>query len=232
MKLGIFTDSHYSSAEVTCNNRYNRESLRKIREAFDYFKDAKCDLVICLGDLTDCEKKHDREVMNLQKISDVIKEYEIRTLVLMGNHDAFSFEEDEFYGILGEKCRPENICIEEKNLIFIDACYFKNGKHYKPGDSDWTDTFYPNASEFRQYLLTLSGDTFIFMHQNIDPAIHVSHRLFNTGELFDMIDRSKKVRAVYQGHYHPGQRSEYNGIQYIAFPAMCENENAYYVIDL
>ena len=33
MKLGIFTDSHYSSQEVTCGNRYNSRSLEKIRKA-------------------------------------------------------------------------------------------------------------------------------------------------------------------------------------------------------
>lgn len=231
MKIGIFTDSHYSSAKLTCDKRYNSESLRKIREAFDYFLKENCNLVICLGDLTDCEKGHDQEIANLKKISNVIKEYSIKTFVLMGNHDAFSFEEDEFYSILGENCRPQNICLEGKNLVFIDACYFKNGKHYKPGDSDWTDTFYPEAEQLKEYLSMLSGDTFLFMHQNIDPAIHVSHRLFNSGELFDMIDRCQKVCGVYQGHYHPGAKSEYNGIQYITFPAMCENEGAYYILE-
>ena len=33
MKIGIFTDSHFSSAEVTCGNRYNSRSLEKIRRA-------------------------------------------------------------------------------------------------------------------------------------------------------------------------------------------------------
>ena len=53
MKVGIFTDSHFSSAEVTCNNRYNNKSLQKIKRAYEYYDKEKCDMVICLGDLID-----------------------------------------------------------------------------------------------------------------------------------------------------------------------------------
>ena len=58
MKIGLFSDSHYSSAEVTCQRRFNNQSLRKIREAMAAFQD--CDLVISLGDLTDVEHTTDR----------------------------------------------------------------------------------------------------------------------------------------------------------------------------
>lgn len=231
MKLGIFTDSHYSTEKITCNKRYNSESLQKIREAFEYFQMQNCDLVICLGDLIDREKEHEQEIINLHKVADLIKEYRLEIVVIMGNHDAFSFEKDEFYGILGENCRPVNCCIEGKSLLFIDACYFKSGKHYGPGDKDWTDTFYPDSTKLQQDLSEVKDEAYLFMHQNIDPILPENHKLFNAKELFDIIEQSKKVRAVYQGHYHPGKSSEYNGIEYITYPAMCENHNAYYIVE-
>lgn len=55
MKLGIFTDSYYSTAEVTCGKRYNNKSLEKIQEAYKHFQTEKCDFVICLGDFIDKE---------------------------------------------------------------------------------------------------------------------------------------------------------------------------------
>ena len=73
MKLGIFTDSHYSSQEITCGNRYNSRSLEKIKQAYCYFEEEKCDLVICLGDLTDKESTHEKEVENLSKIAQLIR---------------------------------------------------------------------------------------------------------------------------------------------------------------
>ena len=171
MKMGLFTDSHYSSAEMTCGNRYNSKSLYKIKKAFEYFQNEKCDLVVCLGDLIDKEDDHKKEVKNLKEIRDVMNEFDIRTFVIMGNHDGFAFEKSEFYQILGEKFTPAFLSVKDKNLVFIDTCYFKNGDHYKPGDTDWTDTYFPYIEELKKQLSGISGSTFIFMHQNIDPNI-------------------------------------------------------------
>ena len=97
MKIGIFTDSHYSSAELTCGCRYNNQSLRKIKEAYDSFAKEKCDLVVCLGDLIDKENDKESEVKHLKEIADVINSYTMKTIVLMGNHDCFCFDREEFY---------------------------------------------------------------------------------------------------------------------------------------
>lgn len=189
MKIGIFTDSHYSSQEITCGNRYNNKSLQKIKQAYDVFETEKCELVICLGDLIDKENSHTREIENLKEVAQIIKVSNIPSICVMGNHDAFAFEVDEFYGILGDDCVPKDISIDNKNLLFLDACFFKSGAHYKPGDSDWTDTYYPDAVALENKLFDIVGDTYIFMHQNIDPAIHKSHRLYNADELCEIIEK-------------------------------------------
>lgn len=232
MKLGIFTDSHFSSAEITCCNRHNNESFRKIKQAYEYFNDEKCDMVICLGDLIDKEDNHIKEIDNLKKLSEIMLSYEFKSYVILGNHDAFEFDADEFYSIIGEQFRPKNVHTDGKNLVFLDACYFKSGMHYKRGDSDWTDTYYPMTDELEILLAGISGDVYIFMHQNVDQLIRDDHRVSNADELRSIFANSKKVRAVYQGHYHPGFSSECDGIRYVTYPAMCENEDAYYIIEI
>ncbi len=231
MRLGIFTDSHYSSQEVTCGNRYNNKSLIKIQQAYRYFEQNKCDLVICLGDLIDKEPSHEKEVENLKEVANIIKESPIKTVCLMGNHDAFAFTEVEFYAILGD-CKPEPIKVANKKLLFLDACCFKNGNHYLPGDSDWKDTFYPYVDDLKKQINEASGDVYIFMHQNIDPNIREDHRLHNYETINNILMQSGKVKTAYQGHYHKGNKSIHNGIQYVTFPAMCENEKAYFVEEL
>ena len=42
--------------------------------------------------------------------------------------------------------------------------------------------------------------------------------------MFTIVRESGAVKAVYQGHFHPGCRSEYDGVSYITLPAMCEGE--------
>lgn len=232
MKIGLFADSHYSSAALTCGCRYNRKSLQKIKSAFEAFAKEKCDLVICLGDLIDHEKKHSDEILHLQEIADIIKRYAIKTVVIMGNHDAFSFTEEEFYIILGEDCKPKTLSVAGKTLLFADACYYKNGDHYRVGDDDWTNTYVPDLKSLEEKLSSSVGDCYVFMHQNVDAAIREDHRIFNDVEFREVIEKSGKVKGVYQGHYHAGNYSKLNGIKYITLPAMCERKNAYFVVEI
>ena len=231
MKLGLFTDPHYSSRTLSCGVRYNSRSLDKIRKAYTHFAANGCELVICLGDLIDTEDSIDKIRQNLKCIAEVIRASGIPTYCLRGNHDAFLLEYGEFYSILGG-CEPRDVELDGKHLIFADACYFKDGRRYSPGDTDWTDTFYPFAKELAAKLECVTGDAYVFMHQNIDPSAPPDHRLANADEMFDVINRSGAARAVFQGHYHKGCTSQYGGVKYITLPAVCEHENAYFIYDI
>ena len=232
MKIGIFTDPHYSSQEITCQKRYNSRSLQKIRDAYEEFARCGCETVICLGDLIDREADHDAEIRNLREIAKVIQAFPMRTIIVMGNHDAFCFTSDEFYGILGDDCRPKPIQTEKTRLLFLDACHFTSGRHYAPGDTDWTDTCFPETDLLRKELSLAETDVCILMHQNIDPCIRADHCLSNAEEVRQILEASGRVRKVLQGHYHPGIQSGKRGIHYITLPAMCENDHAYYTITL
>lgn len=232
MRIGMWSDSHYSTALITCGKRYNSASLEKIKAAMADFRAQGCDLVLCLGDVIDRETSHEQEIRNLQEVAAVLDEAGLPVICLMGNHDAFSFTPEEFYAILGESRAPRLIQQEGLNLLFIDACHFKTGVHYAPGDSDWTDTYYPYEEQLRQTLNSLTGDIYLFMHQNVDPGIRADHRLSNDDAIRAIIETSGKVRTVYQGHYHPGYQSENHGIPYITLPAMCEGDDRITIIDL
>lgn len=231
MKIGIFTDSHYSSQEITCGNRYNSKSLSKIKDAYRFFESQKCDLILCLGDLIDREISHSQEIANLKEIAGVINRSPIKTVCVMGNHDAFAFTESEFYEILSG-CKPKTIQQNHKTLLFLDTCYFRNGSHYQPGDTDWTDTYYPHVEDLQQSLNASCGDVSVFLHQNLDPSIRSDHRVYNAEAINVLLQKSGKVKTVFQGHYHPGDTHVHNGIRYVTFPAMCEQENAYFIEEI
>lgn len=233
MKIGIFTDSHYSSAELTCGKRYNSRSLGKIKEAMTYFEKEKCNLAICLGDLIDHEDSKAKVIHNLSQIAEVFHAAPFRTFVLMGNHDGFSLTEDEFYSVLGESSRPVSINTEESRLIFVDACYYDTGVHYSPElSSDWTNTFFPHTEWLKKELDAAEKSACLFMHQNIDPAVRKDHCLHNAEEIRNVLELSGKVKNVYQGHYHPGNKNYQNGVSYVTFPAMCELDGARFIIEI
>jgi len=229
MKLGIFTDSHYSSAALTCGRRYNSRSLDKIRAALAEFARAGCAMAVCLGDLIDREDDHAKETANLRAVAEVIAASGMRVIAVMGNHDGFCFTPDEFYAILGEACRPCTIAAEGKTLLFADACHYAAGGHYCPdGSHDWTDTFLPE-SELTALAdaVRAAGEAHVFLHQNVDEEIRADHRVANAAAARAILD-APNVRGVYQGHYHPGHE---NG-KYHTFPAMCERDGAAFVVEI
>ena len=231
MRIGIFSDPHYSSQKITCGKRYNSRSLEKIQKAYGHFEDEGCDLVVCLGDLIDKESSVDIELENLRKISAIMKSCPSPTVCLMGNHDAFALSAEQFYTTLGIE-PPSDMYIDGKALIFLDACFFSDGASYAPGDTDWTDAFLPNEDGLKEKLCRIDGNSYLFIHQNIDPSISEDHRISNSGSVLEIINQSHTVKAVFQGHYHPGARSSHDGVEYIALPAMCENEAAFFIYDI
>ena len=230
MKIGLFTDAHYSSQELTCGKRRNRLSLGKLREAYAFFAGQGCGLCISLGDLIDKNDSHAADVRHLEEIGEVIASSGIETLCVMGNHDAFTFRKEEYYRILGG-CEPADRTVDGLRLIFADTCYFQNGERYTPAGGDWTDCFLPEEAAFLSALSGSETPAVVFLHHNIDPAVPQDHRLFNADALFRGIGGSNKVKTVFQGHYHPGMRSRYGDVRYVTLPAVCENDHAYFVFD-
>lgn len=227
MNIGIFTDSHYSSAEITCGCRYNSRSLDKIREAYRIFAEAGCEMVLCLGDLTDTEKTYEAECENLRACAAVIDASGIPTLCVMGNHDAFVFTEEAFYALIGEPHRPHTVTLGAVTLLFLDACHASDGRHYQPGgDFHWTDTCYPHTDALREQLQACTGEVWVCMHQNIDPAIREDHRLSNAAQIRDILSEFPSVTHVLQGHYHAGNDNTDGGIRYLTLPALCERDTA------
>jgi len=233
MKIGLFTDSHYSSAKITCGRRYNSRSLAKIEQAMCCFQKENCELVICLGDLIDREDEQKKVLSNLHEVAEVFHRYNLPLICLMGNHDAFTLTQKAFYGVLGEECRPRPIRTESRTLLFLDCCYTSDGAHYKPeGFHDWTDTFLPQPQELKRTLEECDTPVCLFMHQNVSPGIRSDHCLTNAWAVRKLVVESGKVEKVFQGHYHPGQKESSHGIEYITFPAMCEQEEAWFILEL
>ena len=147
MKIGLFTDAHYSYQELTCGKRRNRLSLGKLREGYAFFAEQNCGLCISLGDLIDKNDSHEDDIRHLKEIREVIASSGIETVCLMGNHDAFTFEKEDYYRILGG-CEPTDRLLDGKRLLFPDSCYFQTGERYTPAGGDWTDCFLPGENAF------------------------------------------------------------------------------------
>ena len=115
-------------------------------------------------------------------------------------------------------------------MIFLDCNYETNGKHYTPGNVEWTNTFLPeNQMQELSKALKSNKEIYLFLHQNIDNTICESHLVKNADKIRELI-KDSNVKMVIQGHYHSGKESVIDNIKYFTMLAMCEHEENYYKI--
>lgn len=230
MKIGIYSDPHYSSQELTGGNRYNSRSLDKMKAAYADFAAAGCDLIVCLGDLTDTEDTHEQEVENMRQIAALFAACPIPTVCVMGNHDAYVFEPREFYALLGG-CEPLDWVDEGKTLLFLSANHNPDGSVYRPHAFHWDQCYVPTEG-LAERLAAAEGEVYVFLHQNLDAACPADHRPVNADAVCAIIEAAGNVKAVYQGHFHWGADTEKDGVRYVTLPAMCCFENTHRIIEI
>lgn len=226
MKVGLFTDAHASSISGPA-------VLGRIEKAFEAFKKEKCDLVVFLGDLLHDDVSHEKEIENLKAVSEILRSFEGPVFAIVGNHDTNLFTKDDFYQLLGEQFRPRNLTLDGKLLLFIDGCYLQSGESYRPGKTGGVDTWYPYADSLERDLSQMEGElAYVFTHQVLDLSSGSVQRILNAADIRKILERSGKVRTVFQGHSHKLVESDINGIHYMTLPAMHDSEDAYYILGL
>lgn len=236
MKIGVFSDPHYCQAEVLCQTRRPNLSLRKIQQAMDAFAAAQVDLVFCLGDLTDHApgdsaadvRENFREVMNL------LQAYSLPVYLIPGNHDYLMMTAEEIAEESTLPIPPYTVHAGEFDFIILDANYRSDMRRFDRAGVEWTDANLPpeQLTYLRNALNSAQNDCIILIHENIDPAIDSSHRVNNADEIRTLLADYPRVKAVIQGHYHPGAENTYHGVRYITLPAMCEGtKNPYRILE-
>lgn len=237
MKIGIFTDSHYCDAKSMDNTRRPYLSLGKIKEAMKAFADAKVDVCFCMGDLTDHAPGNTKKDVEkcFKECVEVIKSFNLPFYFVPGNHDYMIMNHDEVEEILGQTLPPKTVSLGKFDFIMLDANYRSNSLRFDQVEEHrWNDSNLPQwqVDFFEKALNESNKDCIVFVHENLDPSIPESHLVKNHVQIRDIINKSGKVKAVIQGHYHKGAESIIDGIPYITLSAMCEGEeNSFKILE-
>ncbi len=236
MKIGLFTDSHYSNLKQIGKTRFPKRSYGKIETAMQAFQREGADYVICLGDLVDHCDNPENEPTELKRIGDLILSYKIPFYCLRGNHDCDNFNRDDFFAIGGFEPTPFSRKFGTTLFLFPDANVTDHGEPYLPGRVEWTNCFLPEEQVklLRNELQKEDVQrAYVFLHQRLDDCPNERYVVKNAPQIRKILEESGKVKAVFQGHDHKGDRRVLGGIEYITLPGMCEGENnPYRVINL
>ena len=144
MKIGLFSDPHYSNHKEIGGGRKPYLSYGKIKNAMDAFKKECVDICLCLGDLTDHIEGDSKEttLSNLREILGLINSYGIPFYLVVGNHDylALTGDDMEKEGIL---IPPYTVDTPEYKFVALDANYRFNMQRFDVAGVDWQDSNLP-----------------------------------------------------------------------------------------
>ncbi|MDX9971505.1 MAG: metallophosphoesterase [FCB group bacterium] len=228
VRIGLVTDCHYAEREPA-NGRQYRASVDKLTRDIDFMNQQAIDCVVELGDFKDQDlvPSEQNTLAYLRRIESVFGRFKGPRYHVLGNHDMDSITKAQF------QAEAENTGIDRvrtyysfnaKGLhgIVLDANFRADGIPYARGDFDWTDANIPTAELdwLKRDLAAATGPVAVFVHQRLDGEGDLF--VNNAAEVRTILEASGHVLAVFQGHDHPGARTERSGIPYFTLKATVE----------
>ncbi|MBQ2809879.1 MAG: metallophosphoesterase [Clostridia bacterium] len=237
MKLGIFSDLHYCSADNLGLGRRPLLGIERLKIAINAFKEQEVDACVCLGDMIDRAIGDGREQIleYLKGAVSIIRASEIPFFLVPGNHDFLALSRKDFKSE-GVELAPLVKKIGDFTLIMLDANYRADMRHFDTSGEKWDDANLPNEQlkALDTALLSADGPCIVLIHENLDPCVDFSHQVRNASEVNEVISRhASKVKLVLQGHFHYGADNTLYGVPYHTVKSMCVfNTDFYEIIEL
>ncbi len=241
VRFGIVTDCHYADAEAK-GSRFYRRSLDKLAECVDVMNDQHVDFLIELGDFKDQDTPpvEERTLAYLEEIEAVFQRFNGPTYHVLGNHDLDSISKEQFLGrVANTSVDPArsyySFDLGSMRFIVLDANYKSDAADYDHGNFNWTDANIPPAelAWLQQTVSDAPGPCIVFIHQLLDGVGSVYVK--NGEEVRHILQESKKVLAVFQGHHHAGSYSFIESIHYYTLKAVVEGpgeeDNSYAIVE-
>jgi predicted phosphodiesterase len=242
LRFGIVTDVHYSDAD-TVGSRFYRHSLDKLQECVELMNAERADFLVELGDFKDQDTPavEQRTISHLEVVERVFQQFRGPTYHVLGNHDEDSISKTQFLARVENtgvdpRCSYYSFDCKGLHFVVLDANYRADGANYDHGDFDWTDPNIPPAelAWLERDLAAARRPVILFIHQLLDGTgdVYVS----NAEDVRQILEQSRKVLAVFQGHHHAGSYSQMRGIHYYTLKALVEGpgeqNNSYAIVDV
>ena len=221
LRFSMITDLHYADKD-TAGSRHYRDCIPKVIEARSVFEKTKPEFLVCLGDLIDAAADVPTELAYLNRITKELNTIDCPKHFVLGNHCVDTLTKSEFLEGVGQEKSYYSFDINGIHFVVLDACFRSDGKPYQRKNFDWTD---PNLSVeevewLEKDIKETELPTIVFAHQRLDNAGVYCAK--NAGVVRSIMEASKKVLAVFQGHSHKNEHQLIGGIHYVTMVAMVE----------
>lgn len=221
VRVGLITDLHYADKDPA-GSRFYRETLKKLDEAGAQFEKDRPDFLVELGDFIDAADSVDVELSYLKTINKKFAALAKDRHYVLGNHCVDTLTKDEFLGAVEKTKSWYSFSHGPAHFVVLDSCFRSDGQPYGRKNSEWTDANVPPEQlEWLQAELAESPKPVIlFAHQRLD--VSTAHGVRNGAAVRSILEASRKVACVFQGHSHQNDLTQINGISYCTLVAMVE----------
>ena len=235
LRIGLLTDLHYAD-RPPAGTRFYRETVSKLRECVSQFNKLGPDMVVELGDFIDAADTAEGEIEHLKKVEAEYSRLKPDRHYVLGNHCVWTLNKKQFQANCAAREPFYSFDRDAFHFIILDACFRADGAPYGARNFEWTDTEIPPIERdwLRDDLRSAKGKSIVFIHQRLDVENHYGVK--SAPAVREILERSGKVLAVFQGHSHQNDLREINGIHYCTLAAMIEGtgaeQNAYALLSL
>jgi len=225
LALGMLTDVHYADKETKGSRAY-RDSLAKGKEAAEFFKEKKPMALVCLGDLIDAAPSVETEISYLQAITGVLDEAGLPRHHVLGNHCVATLTKEEFFQHSGSERQEGHYSfdLQGTHFVLLDACYNAEMEPYGRNNFVWHDSNLSpeQVAWLKKDLARTELPVVIFVHQRLDLDRPNKYAVKQSAKVRRILEESRKIRVVFQGHSHKNELKEVGGIPYCTLAAMVE----------
>ena len=235
LQIGLVTDLHYAD-KPPAGTRHYRETPAKLAEAAAELSKHKPAFLVELGDFIDAADSVKTELGYLKKINRDFSAICKNRHHVLGNHCVYTLTKKEFLETVGQKKSYYSFDSGNFHFIVLDSCFRTDGQPYGRKNFEWTDPNIPKAELdwLRADLKSTSKKTVVFAHQRLD--VSSVYGVKNAPAVRKILEDSKQVLSVFQGHSHENDHKEIGGIHYCTLVAMIEgsgvSHNGYSVLKL
>ena len=221
LKIGLLTDLHYADKPPT-GTRHYRETPGKLDKAIEQFTRDKVDFTVELGDLVDAAKSVEDETAYLKTINSQLAKVPGDRHYVLGNHCVQTLTKTEFLAGIEREQSHYSFDAAGWHFIVLDACFRSDGEPYGRNNFGWTDSNVPAAQLdwLESDLMKVEAKAIVFAHQRLD--VTKQHSVKNAAGVREVLEKSGKVVAVFQGHSHQNDYQEIAEIHYCTVAAMVE----------
>lgn len=228
VRFGIVTDLHYARRPVAGTCHYEA-SIHKLREAVNIFNKSNLDFIIELGDFKDEGIDREETLSFLDEIESEYRRFQGPAYHVLGNHDMDNISKADFLAHTENAGNAKNrtsysFVHQGVKFLVLDANYNADGTDYNSGNFDWTQACIPQTQQdWLSHELAAKQPAVIFMHQLLNPTPKQHHVcVANADDIINILEKSNRVLAVFQGHYHAGSYHFANEIHYFTLKSMIE----------